>query len=416
MTIKFTNNEFIQKANIVHQNKYDYSLVNYINSNIKIIIICKEHGQFIQSPIKHLSGQGCKSCGYNKLSNKYKDTKDEFIKKSILVHGNLYDYSLVKYIDSKIKVKIFCIKCKEEFEQMPYSHISGKGHEKCCQNSGNSKEQKEILDWIKSVYLNEIIERDRKIISPLEIDITIPDKMFGIEYNGLYWHSEEFKESDYHLNKTVLCSKSMYKLFHIFSDEWIFKKEIIKSMISHRLQLSKKIGARKLKVKQIQIDEAKSFFENTHISGFVGAQLYLALVNENNEIQCAISFRKPIQKIYGNNTIEIARFSNQLNTSVQGGFQKLLKASIRILKNKGFDKILTYADLRFGTGSVYLKSGFKLLGQTSIDYWYTNGTKRENRFKYRADKENLLTEKQVTINNNVKKIYGCGSNIYLLDI
>jgi len=85
------------------------------------------------------------------------------------------------------------------------------------------------------------------------------------------------------------------------------------------------------------------------------------------------------------------------------------------LDNK-FVRILTYADLRFGKGNVYRDSGFEYKGETNLDYWYTDGYKREFRFKYRADSSRGLTEKDVANIAGVKKIYGCGSNIWVLNL
>ena len=119
--------EFLKRSNLFHNLKYDYSLVEYINTNTKVIIICDKHGQFKQRPNAHFNGQGCPKCGIpkpNLLSN------EDFIEKSINIHGNKYDYSLVDYESSGLKVKIIC---KEHglFEQVAYSHYSGSGCRKC---------------------------------------------------------------------------------------------------------------------------------------------------------------------------------------------------------------------------------------------------------------------------------------------
>jgi len=117
--------DFIKKAKKIHYDKYDYSLVNYISSKKKIKIVCKEHGIFEQTPNNHLRNNNCPKC-----SNNIKLTIDDFIKKSIEVHDNKYDYSLVNYKDNKTKIKIIC---KEHgiFYQSPTNHIKGHGCSKC---------------------------------------------------------------------------------------------------------------------------------------------------------------------------------------------------------------------------------------------------------------------------------------------
>ena len=122
---KLTNEEFIEKAKIVHKNKYDYSQVDYKNTKTKVKIVCPIHGIFEQKPKNHLSGQGCPQCGIEKRKL-VKLTTEDFIKKAKLIHGETYDYSLTDYKSSLIKVKIIC-PIHGVFEQLPHSHLAGYG-------------------------------------------------------------------------------------------------------------------------------------------------------------------------------------------------------------------------------------------------------------------------------------------------
>jgi len=123
-------NFFLEKAFKTHGDKYDYSLVNYINNRTKVKIICPEHGVFEQTPYCHLNGQGCPKCGNIKISKlKFKTTK-YFIEKSVLIHGEQYDYSLVNYIDNNTKVKIICPE-HGVFEQTPSNHLAKHGCPEC---------------------------------------------------------------------------------------------------------------------------------------------------------------------------------------------------------------------------------------------------------------------------------------------
>ena len=138
---KLTTKEFTEKAKKVHGDKYDYSLVKYINSRTKINIICPEHGLWLQQANAHLQGQGCLYCG--KILQGGKFTTDKFIEKAKAIHGNKYDYSLVEYIDMHTKVKIICPK-HGEFKQKPTSHIHQKsGCSKCV---GKNKPTEEALE------------------------------------------------------------------------------------------------------------------------------------------------------------------------------------------------------------------------------------------------------------------------------
>ena len=123
--MKSNNKEFIEKSKLKHGNIYDYSKVNYQGNNKKIIIICKIHGEFKQTPASHLKGSNCQTCSGNNKSN-----TQEFIKKSIQKHGDKYDYSLVDYKNCESKVIIVCKK-HSDFEQTPNNHLNGHGCSKC---------------------------------------------------------------------------------------------------------------------------------------------------------------------------------------------------------------------------------------------------------------------------------------------
>jgi len=132
-TQRLTNDIFIERSNIIHNDKFDYSLVVYINNKTKIKIICKKCNNILeQIPYDHLRGFGCSICSGNK-----KSTTENFINKSIIIHNNKFDYSLVEYKGTHKKVKILCKKCNNVFEQSPRAHIQQK--QGCSFCSGTKK-------------------------------------------------------------------------------------------------------------------------------------------------------------------------------------------------------------------------------------------------------------------------------------
>lgn len=145
--------KFIEKSNLIHKNKYNYDFVNYKNNTTKVIIICPIHGKFLQRPLNHITGQGCRECGNLLISNKLSSTTEEFIEKSKKIHKDKYDYSLVNYINNKINVKIICPK-HGEFEQTPDSHLFGKGCIECKNNK---------LSIIFKLNIDEFIKRANNI-------------------------------------------------------------------------------------------------------------------------------------------------------------------------------------------------------------------------------------------------------------
>lgn len=124
--------EFIEKAVSVHGDEYDYSKVEYKNSKTKVCIVCPEHGEFFQTPAKHLSGQGCPKCRYGKVSRSLKRDLRQVIEKCREVHGDEYDYSLIKeYNNDREKLPIVCRK-HGVFRQTMANHINGRqGCPKC---------------------------------------------------------------------------------------------------------------------------------------------------------------------------------------------------------------------------------------------------------------------------------------------
>lgn len=122
---KYTTDEYIIKAKKVHGEKYDYSKVNYENAKKSIEIICRLHGPFYQIPSNHLNGAGCPACGGSKKRN-----TSTFIERAKEVFGDRYDYSDSIYINSNTKIKIIC-KRHDEFYQTPAHHLKGKECRKC---------------------------------------------------------------------------------------------------------------------------------------------------------------------------------------------------------------------------------------------------------------------------------------------
>lgn len=123
---------FLTKAKSIHNNQYSYESATYIRSDIKISIICPIHGEFKQTPAMHLSGQKCPKCAIIQRSKKRASNTDQFIETAIKVHGDLYNYSKVSYINSHTKVKILCNSCNKEFLQNPDDHLQGHGCKNCC--------------------------------------------------------------------------------------------------------------------------------------------------------------------------------------------------------------------------------------------------------------------------------------------
>ena len=151
MPNKLTAEEFIERAKKVHGDKYDYSLVEYVNSKSKVKIICPVHGIFEQRPNSHLNGNGCPECKNDLTGNRSRKTKEDFIKKAIEIHGYKYDYSLVEYKNRESKVRIIC-PVHGVFEQSPHDHLSKRGCPKCA---GKNKTNDDFVKQLRNVHGNK---------------------------------------------------------------------------------------------------------------------------------------------------------------------------------------------------------------------------------------------------------------------
>ena len=407
-----SNEEFILEAKEIHGNKYDYSNVEYVNSTVKINIICPIHGNFKQTPSAHLQGSGCPKCKGLSITEKKTKTTEEFILEAKEIHGDKYDYSNVEYIGTKKYIKILCSE-HGSFEQVPDSHLQGCGCPKCGLKF--DKPETELKDFISSLNI-EIISNSKKIISPLELDIYIPEHNIAIEYNGLYWHSELYKPSNYHLNKTKLCETQGIQLIHIFDDEWQYKKDIVKSRLKNILGLTpNKIYARKCIIKEVGTKDSKIFLDNNHIQGNVNSSIRLGLYYKD-ELVSLMTFGKGRVAMGGNsNEFELTRFCNKLDTTVIGGADKLLQYFIKIYKPK---EIISYADRRWSQGSLYEKLKFTKTHESNPNYWYIFGNKRKYRFGYRKSilikqgYDNNKSEHEIMLERKIYRIYDCGTIVY----
>jgi len=152
MTRPLTTEEFIEKAKNKHGDKYDYSLVNYINCRTKVKIICNRCKKtFEQRPDTHLEGRGCPfACRQKKNVSSSRYTTEKFIQKAKMIHGdNAYNYDKVVYVVSQIKVEIICNHCGNSFMQIPSSHLRGIGCPICAQKARTNAKRSNTETFIQ---------------------------------------------------------------------------------------------------------------------------------------------------------------------------------------------------------------------------------------------------------------------------
>lgn len=231
-----THDDFIKKANQIHNNKYDYSLVNYKNSKTKVKIICPEHGEFEQTPSNHLSGKGCNKCSVKERNDKFKLTLEQFIQNAKKHHGNKYNYSKVNLISRELPVEIIC-PVHGAFNQVAKLHSSrGNG----CPHCKESKGEKIIRSILLDSNINFIAQHkfsDCKHYRVLPFDFYLPNNNVCIEFDGeqhfepikCFGGDKRFtKQKVIDTIKTNYCKKNNIKLIRIPYYE--NRKEIIRKI------------------------------------------------------------------------------------------------------------------------------------------------------------------------------------------
>ena len=422
--------EFIRRAKAVHGDKYDYSLSIYKNKRTKVIVICPIHGQFEQLPMNHTKGQGCPKCGKDKAIDRIGDyrnarkTKEEFQNDLNRMYGGQYEI-VGDYVNNKTYTEIFCHKKDKNgkghgiFVTRPDGLINGHGCPKCFHTI--SQAEIDIVEFIKDNYNGEIITHDRKILNGKELDIFLPEKKIAIEYDGLIWHSEKYRDKTDILYKHNECISKGIRLINIFEDEWFEHTAICKSKIKSLLNLNAKIYARKCDIRIVGHREAFYFLNDNHLQGSIPSKHNIGLYY-NNELISIMTFgnlRKNLGSTSKEGAYEMLRFCNKMGYNVIGGASKLLHFFI---ERYNPEEIISYADRRWSDGNMYKKLGFTEDSITQQNYFYVfpNGQKRINRFSLR---KNILvkkfgcpankTEKEYCEKMGFYRIYDCGCLKYV---
>lgn len=183
--------EFIQKAQVIHGYKYDYSIAEYVTCHTKVKIICPEHGVFEQTPNSHLRGNGCPKCKAQNAANLYRGNKFDFIEKARKIHGDKYDYSKVEYINTQTPVCIIC-PVHGEFWQSPGNHLQGQGCSKCSSSHGEIKIERYLKNNNIEYVTQHHILLDEKLFSrnKIRVDFYLPQFNTVIEFHGKQHYKE----------------------------------------------------------------------------------------------------------------------------------------------------------------------------------------------------------------------------------
>lgn len=412
MGARLTTKEFITVCKKVHKGLYRYNKTFYTLAHNYVTINCPIHGEFEQKASVHKNGHGCKVCK-NIENGKNRRFDIGLIQNKIDNINGVGKYKILKhseYINRDSDISVGCLQCGKVIRKS--ARLWWECNYSCPKCYPRRLEyvsdlEKSILRYIKLIYKEDIIQSDREIISPYELDIVLPDIKLAIEVNGTYWHSDKIKGVDYHYNKTATVQGQGYSLFYIWEDQWInkTKRMIIKSMLKSKLgKIKNKIYARKTTVKKLD-KTPMQFYNNNHLQGAVGATYNYGLFLED-ELVSAMSFKKDG---------ELIRFTTKINTQVIGGFSKLLKAFER--DNPQIKEIVSFSDNDYSDGKVYKENGFKIIKELKQDYFYIKPLAnylliRKHKSSMRKEKlgirNSVTTEKEYVESLGLLRCYNSG--------
>lgn len=330
------------------------------------------------------------------------------------------DYELLttreEYEHRQGHLKWRCKLCGREFD----TYGATSQYPRCkCQH--RDQEEVDFYTFVKSVAPDAMFNTRKTLPSGKEIDVYVPSRKIGFEFDGLYWHSDLRVCNTYHLDKTREAEKNGIRLIHIFSDEWEQRRDIVESFIRHLLlphSHKDNLYARKCKCVELDKDVAQPFLNAHHIQGSDRAKHYVGLRKEDGSLVAVASFQ-PEQK--GSGRYILSRYATDPAAgTICGGLGKLV-AFFR--KRVDVISIKTYADRRVSQGTMYEKIGFTRTKTIPPKYWYSkNFTERIHRFNLRKSefkKNGLLyedgkTELELAEMNGFHRIYDCGYYVYEL--
>lgn len=281
--------------------------------------------------------------------------------------------------------------------------------------SGESAMEIEICNILDSLGV-DYIRRSRKIVNGEELDIYIPEHKIAIEFNGTYWHSDEFKTSKYHQDKTIKCIQNGVHLIHIFEYEWLDmeKRSKISGYLADLLGKSEKVYGRNTKVSFISDVEAKEFLNKYHLQGYSASDINIACIKDG-EILGVMTFGSP--RFDNQAQYELIRLCWKQGIKVIGGAEKMFKHFLNTYSPKN---IISYCDLTKFSGDVYLKLGFKTEASllTKPNYVWVNPRHNDVLNRYQTQKSQLVklglgdfseTEDDIMSRLGYLKIYNSGN-------
>lgn len=396
-----THASFVTAAREAHGDAYEYPEVEVYNSRTVVPVICPEHGLFKTAVYTHLAGHACPRCSYHKNGKRSQIGISEFVRRAQEVHGDTYEYiSGLSGLNNKILIRC---PLHGEFKQIASNHLNGAGCPRCIKHISNAEQ--EIYDFVGSLGVR-VVQSSRSVVAPYEVDIYCPDQGVAIEYNGLWWHRHELI-GDKTYKKWKMASDQGVKLIQVFEDEWRNQPEKIKMRLKAILGVAGRLYARQCVVTRPSKKEARAFLENNHTQGAGNALNRVYGLEADGVLVAVAAFGKGR---FNNSGWELLRYASA--GRVVGGISKLVSAFMKAHKGP----LVSYADLRWGSGEGYRSAGFTLEKVTDPDYWWVDPKTVERVPRYALQPHKIgMAEKDYAKKHKMYKVMGVGHKKWRLD-
>lgn len=293
--------------------------------------------------------------------------------------------------------------------------IRNSGCPRCRQSSG----EKELTEFVRGLGV-EVHTGRRDIITPLEIDLYLPEYRIAIEYNGVYWHSDPDRK-DHHKRKYDRLREEGIRLLVIWEDDWLTRRDVAEAMIRHKLGLAtERLGARQTVIdSNVRYDEATAFMERHHIQGMTRGTRYLGLRDNTGDLVACMILRRGGTSRQKSDQWLLARYAT--SKTISGGFTKMMKH----LRDLGITSLITFADHSVSDGSLYENTGWTNDGEIAPDYMYVHRMQRLHKFNFRRKRfetdpklkyDPSLSETQLAELNGIRRVYDYGKTRYTITL
>jgi hypothetical protein len=336
-----------------------------------------------------------------------------------IISGNGYKplFEIDEYTGNQEEYKWLCNSCNNVFTFV----IEDGKIPRCkkCFPISRSSYEKELVDVFSNtnISVEQNIRRYKYNDKIVEFDLFLNNKLL-IEMNGNYWHSESNgKDKHYHLNKTKLAIDNGFNLLHIFEDEWVYKKNIVKSIINSKLgNFETRLFARKCQIKEITSKEKNQFLEKNHLQGVDKSSIKIGLFYDDVLVSIMTFGKSRYNKKY---QWEMHRFCNKVDYQIVGGASRLWTYFI---KKYTPESVITYADKRYSDGTFYEKIGFKKIRESAPNFFVLgkNKLQRQSRLNWQKHQLSSKLEKfdsSMTAWENLQmngydRIWDCGNYVF----